>query len=467
MSRRSLRTTLALGFAAMGTLVIVLVGGLSYDAAAEMVRADEQALFTGIVNDLQIQVRQGRFATEDFITDDPGQNLLPKLFRAARISIQILSPGSAGQRPAPLPLDRPGADRQPGYGPRGEVTINGVRYRTATVPLGKGRGAIKITQRLSDTDELLAQLGRRVMLLAGPVVVIAAVGGWWLARRSTRRLIRLTAVAEEVASTGKLEVAVPVTGEDEIGRLGRSFDDMLGRLARAKHDQQRLVQDAGHELRTPLTSLRTNIAILHRLDELPPQERENLLRDLAQESRQLTTLVDELMELAAGEREGEEPVEIQLADLTEETAAMARRRSGREIRVRAAPAVITARPAALQRAISNLLDNAAKFDPDGTEPIELVVEAGRIEVRDRGPGIAEHDLERVFDRFYRAIATRGLPGSGLGLAIVKEVAHRHGGTAFATNRSGGGAIVGLTLGAAEDPALPGSAGDQPRPTRAS
>jgi two-component system sensor histidine kinase MprB len=364
-------------------------------------------------------------------------------------------------------LDRPGADRQPGYGPRREVTVGGVRYRTATVPLGNRRGAIKITQRLSDTDELLAQLGRRVMLLAGPVVVIAAVGGWWLARRSTRRLIRLTAVAEEVASTGKLEVAVPVTGEDEIGRLGRSFDDMLGRLAHAKHDQQRLVQDAGHELRTPLTSLRTNIAILHRLDELPPQERENLLRDLAQESRQLTTLVDELMELAAGEREGEKPVEIQLADLAEETAAMARRRSGREIRVRAAPTVITARPAALQRAISNLLDNAAKFDPDGAEPIELVMEAGRIEVRDRGPGIAEHDLERVFDRFYRAIATRGLPGSGLGLAIVKEVAHRHGGAAFATNRSGGGAVVGLTLGAAEDPALPGSAGDQPRPTRAS
>ncbi|WP_433415221.1 ATP-binding protein [Microtetraspora malaysiensis] len=451
MSRRSLRTTLALGFAAMGTLVIVLVGGLSYDTAADMVRADEKALFAGIVSDLRIQVRQGRFAADDLITDNPGQNLLPKLFRAARISIQILGPESAAQRPAPLPLDRPGTDRQPGYGPRGEFTIGGVRYRTATMPLGDGRGAIRITQRLSDTDGLLAQLGRRVMLLAGAVVVIAAVGGWWLARRSTRRLIRLTAVAEEVASTGKLEVAVPVTGEDEIGRLGRSFDDMLGRLAHAKHDQQRLVQDAGHELRTPLTSLRANIAILPRLGELPPPERENLLRDLTQESRQLTTLVDELLELAAGEHEGEEPVEIQLADVAEEAAAMARRRSGREIRVRAAPAVVTARPVALKRAISNLLDNAAKFDPDGTEPIELVMEAGRIEVRDRGPGIAEHDLERVFDRFYRAIATRDLPGSGLGLAIVKDVAHRHGGAPFAANRSGGGAVVGLTLGAAGGP----------------
>jgi two-component system sensor histidine kinase MprB len=440
MSRRSLRTTLALAFAAMGALVTVLVGGLSYATAAGMVRTDEEAVFAAIRNDLWIQVRQGRFAAEDFTTDDRGQNLLPGLFRASRISIQILGPQAA-----PLSSGRP-----PGQGVAGEVTIGGVRYRTATMPLGDGRGAIRITQRLSDTDNLLAQLGRRVMLLAGAVVVIAAAAGWWLARRSTGRLIRLTAVAEQVASTGRLDVLVPVTGQDEIGRLGRSFDGMLAHLTRSKHDQRRLVQDAGHELRTPLTSLRTNISVLHRVTELPPQERDDLLRDLAQEARELTYLVDELVQLAVDEREDEEPVEVQLAELAEEAAAMARRRSGREVSVRATPAVVTARPAALQRAISNLLDNAVKFDPVGTAPIELVARGDRIEVRDRGPGIAEHDLERVFDRFYRAVATRGLPGSGLGLAIVKEVALRHGGTAFATLRPEGGAVVGFTMRTRED-----------------
>ncbi|MBT2229021.1 histidine kinase dimerization/phospho-acceptor domain-containing protein [Nonomuraea sp. NEAU-A123] len=124
-----------------------------------------------------------------------------------------------------------------------------------------------------------------------------------MARRSTGSLIRLTAVAEQVASTGELDVLVPVTGQDVIGRLGRSFEGMLARLTRSKHDQRRLVQDAGHELRTPLTSLRTNISVLHRVTELPPQERDDLLRDLAQEARELTHLVDELVQLAVDERE--------------------------------------------------------------------------------------------------------------------------------------------------------------------
>ncbi|GAA3468191.1 sensor histidine kinase [Nonomuraea roseola] len=454
MIRRSLRTTLALTFAGLVALVTALVGGLSYDAAAGMVRADEESVFLGIVNDLQIQVRQGRFEAEEFITDNPRQNVLPKLLRAARITVQILDHQGTligRQRPVPLPLDRAdralAPDQRAGKGNQRDVTIDGIRYRMATVALGDGRGAIRIAQRLSDTDKLLSQLRQHVVLLAGAVIVIAGAAGWWLARRITRRLIRLTTLTEEVAATGKVDRVVPVIGDDEIGRLGRSFDHMLGRLARSKQDQQRLVQDAGHELRTPLTSLRTNISVLHRFTELPPQAQVDLLQDLSQETRELTHLVNELVQLAADEHgDEEEPVDVQLAGLVERTAALARRRTGRDIHVRAAPVIVTARPAALQRAISNLLDNAAKFDPGGTQPIELLADDSRIEVRDQGPGIDDHDLERIFDRFYRSIDSRGQPGSGLGLAIVKDVALRHGGIPFAAHRSGGGAVVGFTLG---------------------
>lgn len=128
----------------------------------------------------------------------------------------------------------------------------------------------------------------------------------------------------------------------------------------------------------------------------------------------------------------------------------ARRRTAREIVVRATgETVVNGRPAALQRALSNLVENAAKFDREGTSPIEIEVRGGdgsvRVEVLDRGPGLAEEDLERVFDRFYRAPAARSLPGSGLGLSIVREVATAHGGEPFARSREGGGSVIGFTV----------------------
>ncbi|MET7440932.1 response regulator, partial [Streptomyces sp. NPDC005568] len=307
--------------------------------------------------------------------------------------------------------------------------------RDATVALGGGRGAVQVAQEFSDTEDLLRELQQRTVLLVSAVVVAAGVFGWWLARRITRRLVRLAGAAEDVARTGRLGIQVPVTGHDEVARLGRSFDRMLGRLARSEEDQRRLVQDAGHELRTPLTSLRTNISMLRRIDELPPAAREELVADLALESRELTDLVNELVELAAGQSDTEPVRALDLAETAEDVAVLARRRTGRDVTVHASGDTrIGGRPAALQRALSNLVENAAKFDPDGEGTIEIVVEgrpveAGggpgegpwdsgaphgtvRVEVRDRGPGIAEGDRTRVFDRFYRAADARSRPGSG-------------------------------------------------------
>jgi two-component system, OmpR family, sensor histidine kinase MprB len=107
--------------------------------------------------------------------------------------------------------------------------------------------------------------------------------------------------------------------------------------------------------------------------------------------------------------------------------------------------VVSGRAAAIERAVGNLVDNALKFDDESTEPVEVVQRGGRVEVRDRGPGIAAADLPHVFDRFYRATAARSRPGSGLGLAIVADVAERHGGSVFADARDGGGAVIGFTL----------------------
>ncbi|MEU6222459.1 HAMP domain-containing sensor histidine kinase [Streptomyces sp. NPDC047042] len=467
----SLRTTFAVSFAAVAAGVTVLVGFLSYDAAARLVRVDQQSAFAEVVEDLQDEVRHNTMTPQDFSSSEPGHDIV----RPSRTDVQVL--GAAGEiidggSPG-LPVTA--EDRRIAASPvaglavlHKDVDVGKDVYRIATVSLGgagrdgqegAGRGAVQVAQEFSDTEDLLRELQQRTILMVAAVVVAAGLFGWWLARRITHRLRILASAAEDVARTRRLGIQVPVTGSDEVGRLGRSFDRMLGRLAQSEEDQRRLVQDAGHELRTPLTSLRTNISLLRRIDELPPAAREDLVDDLALEARELTDLVNELVDLAAGQSDTEPKQRIDLADLADEVAVVARRRTGREVVVRASgDTAVDARPAALQRAMTNLVENAAKFDRGGRAPIEIAVtgpERGRqgvrdgairVEVLDRGPGIAEGDLVRLFDRFYRAADARSLPGSGLGLSIVREVAIAHGGAPFANQRDGGGAVIGFTVG---------------------
>jgi two-component system sensor histidine kinase MprB len=277
------------------------------------------------------------------------------------------------------------------------------------------------------------------------VLLAAAGAGWLLARRITRRLVRLAGIAEEVSVHGRVDQEVPVDGRDEVGRLSTSFNAMLGRLAAARESQDRLVQDAAHELRTPLTSLRTNASVLRRIAELSPDARTRLIDDVQGETRELSHLVDELVELALSRRSDEADEPVKLAAVAGRAAERVQRRTGRQVRIDADDSVVHGRRQGLERAVGNLLENAAKFDGDGDEPIEVLIHQDTVTVSDRGPGIDAEDAARVFDRFYRADTARGLPGSGLGLAIVHDVAEAHGGTVFARTRSGGGAEVGFSV----------------------
>jgi two-component system sensor histidine kinase MprB len=535
----SLRATFTVSFAAVAAAVTVLVGILSYGAAARLVRVDQQTVFEQVVHDLREQVRHEKLTPADFTSSDPDHDgPRDDIIRTSRTAVQVLGPGGTvvdrgNPRLPDTADDRRIADSAKAGEllERKEVEVADDRYRAATVSLGDGRGAVQVAQEFSDTEDLLRQLQQRTVLLVSAVVVAAGLFGWWLARRITRRLVRLAGAAEDVARTGRLGIQVPVTGYDEVARLGRSFDRMLGRLAQSEEDQRRLVQDAGHELRTPLTSLRTNISMLRRIDELPPAAREELVADLALESRELTDLVNELVDLAAGQSDTEPVQPLDLAELAADVATLARRRTGRDVTVRVrGDARVDGRPSALQRALSNLVENAAKFDLAGEAPIEIAVlgrpfgadgEAGaddgpgglegagggggagsgrgadgrgpgagrgaegsrrgaaagrgaegarrgagagrgaegaggtglgrgpvRVEVLDRldrGPGIADGDLVRIFDRFYRAADARSRPGSGLGLSIVREVANSHGGEPFALRREGGGSVIGFTV----------------------
>jgi two-component system sensor histidine kinase MprB len=324
------------------------------------------------------------------------------------------------------------------------VKLDGHDYRVLAQALGNGRGVIEVARDLNDTESVLSDLAWTTFWVGLGVVLAAAAVGWLAARQITRRLTTLTEAAEQVSSTGYLDVDIPTRGRDEVTRLSRSMQAMLADLARSRDDQQRLVQDAGHELRTPLTSLRTNVSVLRRFEELSPQSRQRLLDDVEGESRELTDLVNELVQLATDSRDAEEFEPVDLGDVAERVAVLFRRRSGREISVDAEPVIVMGRRHSLERAISNLVDNALKFAA-GTASVEIQVRGTTVSVSDRGPGLVDTEQNRIFDRFYRATEARSLPGSGLGLSIVQDVATGHGGSVFARNRQGGGAVIGFTL----------------------
>lgn len=336
------------------------------------------------------------------------------------------------------------------------VTVHGTDYRVLAVALGDQRGLIQVARELTVTENVLSDLAWTTVLIALAVLVVAALAGWFIARQITRRLTALTAAAERVGVTGRWELDVEPRGvTDEVGRLGEAMRSMLAELARSRDDQQRLVQDAGHELRTPLTSLRTNISVLRRFEELSADSRTRLLDDVRSEARELTDLVNELVDLATDRRDAETPEDFDLAAVADRVASVYRRRSGRVITVTAAhPTVVRGRRHAIERAVSNLVENAVKFDPAGS-PVDVQIVPGddavAVAVSDRGPGLEAGDAERIFDRFHRSVAARSLPGSGLGLAIVRDVAVAHGGIVSATDRPGGGAVIGFTVRAAVAP----------------
>ena len=322
------------------------------------------------------------------------------------------------------------------------TTAEGIDYRVRTVQVSTG--VVQLGRDLTENLNVLHDLRERMVLVAAIVAVIAALVGWFTVSGVTRRLRRLSTAVEEVATTGRLDVATSQSGNDEAGRLGRRFSDMLAALSSSREQQQRLVEDAGHELRTPLTSLRTNLDVLRRHADLAPDVRAQIVTDIDRDVADLESLVEEVVSLAADRRADELPQPVVLRNHVVTVVERAARRSGRTVDLMADESVCIVRPQLFERAVSNLIDNAIKFDTSGG-PIEVDITKGTVTVCDRGPGIEDGQESRIFERFHRANSARTLPGSGLGLSIVADVASSHGGSVFARRRTGGGAEVGFTL----------------------
>jgi two-component system sensor histidine kinase MprB len=409
-----------MSFRARVTLLVAVAIGVTVAAASVAVWATAKHELLGQV-DSALQDVHGPFALLVGADGDRRGNLaIPVTQRAARVAV-----GNGGAY-------------------YDNVTIEGTRFRELVQPVAGG--AVITVQPLEAVDRALARIRFWAFLIGGIGVAVAAALAAVVATEALRPVRRLTAAAETVAATGNLGERVEVDGDDELGRLATRFNAMLAALEESVGRQRRLVADASHELRTPLTAARTNVDLV-REGKLPEEEVRRALEEASVELGSLTSLVADLVELARGEERKLRAEDVQLDDLVSSAVERAKSRWPEATFVTSlSPVQVRVDPVLVERAIGNLLDNAAKYSPAGA-PIEVTVRDAEVVVADHGPGIAEEDLPRVFDRFYRAAAARSKPGAGLGLAIVREAAEAHGGTATVENGSRG-ARFRLTLPAA-------------------
>ena len=324
-------------------------------------------------------------------------------------------------------------------------------YRVVAVPIKLHPGsALVLAESMDSTQHTLNILGVVSFLVGLAGIAVAGTAGFFVGRTALRPVERLTVATEYVARTGDLR-PIEVTGEDELARLTASFNTMLLALARSQEYQRRLVADAGHELRTPLTSIRTNLDLVAQAmaepdnPRLSAQDRTDLMSDVRAQMEELSLLISDLVELSRDEHPAHAVERVDFAEIVERAVQRVQRRApSLQYDVRLDSWCVEGEPTALERAVTNLLDNAAKWSPPaGT--VTVTLHDGTLQVADQGPGIADEDLAHVFERFYRSPEARTMPGSGLGLAIVRQVAENHGGRVAAARAPDGGALLGVWL----------------------
>ena len=465
--RLSFRTRLVLAAAAAVGLSVALASVASYVAV-------RRQLVSQVDNQLRRQASlvEGRRFRGEIPNLAGATGPLQRSGLNSFMEFQIINAnGGIVTRDTSAPLPVTGVDKTVAAGKRhsafrsiGDATKSS-HYRVLTVSVGGGF-AVQLARPLGDIDRTLGHLLVILLVVSALGVVLALILGYVVGKTSLKPMERLTEAVERVGATRQLDERIEVDGNDELSRLATSFNTMLGALEESRRQQTQLIADAGHELRTPLTSLRTNIEVLIKIRDLPDSDRQALLADVTAQLGELTTLVGDLVELARDDEQGPDSEEVRLDVVVEDAVERARRRAPTlAFRVTQSPALVRAQPALLERAILNVLDNAAKWSPPSVTVdvslqrdrpeggAEAAANGGagwwRLEVRDHGPGITEEDLPHVFDRFYRSEGARSLPGSGLGLAIVRQVVESIGGTVEAMAAAGGGAVIRVRLPAVE------------------
>jgi len=337
---------------------------------------------------------------------------------------------------------------QSGYSARNGVTSGGDAYRIVAVPITDlGNYALVLGRPLQPTNDILSSLWLVLIIFGVAGVILAALVGAYVARSSLRPVRELSAAVEHVSVTKELTPITINAPAGDIAVLAESFNQMLQSLASSRERQARLIADAGHELRTPLTSLRTNIELLAADAEsgmLKQKDRIAILADVKAQLVEFTELIGDLVQLARDET-ASTPEALDFRNVVNAALDRVRRRAhGLIFDVELNPFYVVGDSDTLERAITNLLDNAVKWSPpNGTIRVQL--EGDRLRVADQGPGISEADMPFIFDRFYRGDTARQTSGTGLGLSIVAQTVAQHGGWVTAGRSAQGGAEFTIQL----------------------
>ncbi|WP_231951278.1 sensor histidine kinase [Nocardia terpenica] len=455
MRPRTLRARIALAFIAAMVLALAGMGLAAYVVVSHQLSS---ALDTGLRREATRIARQ--FDVQPDVATISG----PCRYLAAPSCVQVVdTDGRIESERDPrdtLPVDA--ETRAVATGSHAsyfsDASLDGLRMRIYTTQLRPG-AAVQVGQRADQVDTGIRRTGFALLAAAIAGTALAVGVGLLVARRALAPVTALTRAAEQVAGTRDPRRHIAVTGSAELAGLARSFNAMLDELDQAltaerdsRAAQQRLVADASHELRTPLTVLRTNLDLLGRADRLTPEQLAATSDALKVPVEELSGLVSDLIELARADdpqATGEPFEDVRLDAVVTDRVAVARKHWPAAAFVTNLEATtVSGAPGRLSRAVTNLLDNAAKFSPPGAI-VRVDLHNRVLTVRDHGPGIAPADLPHVFDRFYRATTARGKPGHGLGLAIVAQVAALHHARVTVESVPGRGAVFRLEFPAGE------------------
>ncbi len=311
----------------------------------------------------------------------------------------------------------------------------GGRIRTFVAPVAGTDLRLVAAADLVGIDESNTQLRWGLFFLGLTGVGLGMAVASQIAGYALRPVARLTATAEEIATTRDFSRRVRIAGdaEDELTILGRTFDGMLANLDGAYRQQQRFVGDVSHELRTPLTTIAGNAELL--AGEAYGAEHAEAVAQIRREADRLARLVDKLLVLARADAVEEfTPRPVQLDEIVMEAFEELRPRAGERLRVRWIDALtVMGERDRLKQLVVALVDNAIRYTPEPGAIDLSLSDDGReavFRVEDQGIGLPEVDAAKLFERFYRADAARRLDpsGSGLGLAIVRWIVERHRGS---------------------------------------